>query len=88
MSNTTTTIEQAPLSNRRRTLIFINIMLSCIATTIMATALTTALPPIAKDLGVTMQTGQWLTSGYSLAMGIVMPLTAFLITRFPTKPLF
>ena len=88
MSNTTTTIEQAPLSNRRRTLIFINIMLSCIATTIMATALTTALPPIAKDLGVTMQTGQWLTSGYSLAMGIVMPLTAFLITRFPTKPLY
>ena len=35
----------------------------------MATALTTALPPIAKDLGVSMQTGQWLTSGYSLAMG-------------------
>lgn len=88
MSNTTTTTEQAPLNNRHRTLIFINIMLSCIATTIMATALTTALPPIAKDLGVTMQTGQWLTSGYSLAMGIVMPLTAFLITRFPTKPLY
>lgn len=79
---------QQPLTNRRRTLIFINIMLSCIATTIMATALTTALPPIATDLGVTMQTGQWLTSGYSLAMGIVMPLTAFLITRFPTKPLY
>lgn len=50
-------------------MIFINIMLSCIATTVMATALTTALPPIAKDLGVSMQTGQWLTSGYSLAMG-------------------
>ncbi|KAB7788420.1 DHA2 family efflux MFS transporter permease subunit [Bifidobacterium cebidarum] len=81
-------LEQSSLSNRRRTLIFINILLSCIATTIMATALTTALPPIAADLGVTMQTGQWLTSGYSLAMGIVMPLTAFLITRFPTKPLY
>ena len=50
-------------------MIFINIMLSCIATTVMATALTTALPPIANDLGVSMQTGQWLTSGYSLAMG-------------------
>ncbi|MBW3081696.1 DHA2 family efflux MFS transporter permease subunit [Bifidobacterium saguinibicoloris] len=79
---------QTPLSNRRRALIFVNIMLSCIAMTIMATALTTALPPIVADLGVTMQTGQWLTSGYSLAMGIVMPLTAFLITRFPTKPLY
>ncbi|ALE11232.1 hypothetical protein ABJB31_06405 [Bifidobacterium bifidum] len=38
-------------------MIFINIMLSCIATTVMATALTTALPPITKDLGVSMQTG-------------------------------
>ncbi|KAB7791280.1 DHA2 family efflux MFS transporter permease subunit [Bifidobacterium leontopitheci] len=80
--------QQISLSNRRRALVFANIMLSCIATTIMATALTTALPPIVADLHVTMQTGQWLTSGYSLAMGIVMPLTAFLITRFPTKPLY
>ncbi|NMM97861.1 DHA2 family efflux MFS transporter permease subunit [Bifidobacterium olomucense] len=81
-------VEQSLLSNRRRTFIFVNILLSCIATTIMATALTTALPPIVADLGITMQVGQWLTSGYSLAMGIVMPLTAFLITRFPTKPLY
>ncbi|KAB8286828.1 MFS transporter [Bifidobacterium ramosum] len=80
--------EQLSLSDRRRALIFVNIMLSCIATTIMATALTTALPPIVADLSVDVQTGQWLTSGYSLAMGIVMPLTAFLITRFPTKPLY
>ncbi|KFI52243.1 DHA2 family efflux MFS transporter permease subunit [Bifidobacterium biavatii] len=79
---------QLSFNNRRRALIFVNIMLSCIATTIMATALTTALPPIVADLDVDMQTGQWLTSGYSLAMGIVMPLTAFLITRFPTKPLY
>ena len=28
--------------------------------------------------------GQWLTSGYSLAMAIIMPLTAFLINRFLT----
>ncbi|PJM79867.1 DHA2 family efflux MFS transporter permease subunit [Bifidobacterium scaligerum] len=81
-------LEQSSLSNRRRALIFVNILLSCIAATIMATALTTALPPIVADLGITMQVGQWLTSGYSLAMGIVMPLTAFLITRFPTKPLY
>ncbi|MDD6107031.1 MAG: MFS transporter, partial [Clostridiales bacterium] len=32
--------------------------------------------------------GQWVTSGYSLAMGVIMPLTAFLITRFPTKKLY
>jgi EmrB/QacA subfamily drug resistance transporter len=29
-----------------------------------------------------------MTSGYSLAMGMVIPFTAFLITRFPTKKLY
>lgn len=54
----------------------------------LATALTTALPPIIKDLSISVTTGQWLTSGYSLAMAVTMPLTAFLIDRFPTKRLY
>ena len=76
------------LTDRKRTLIFLNIMISCIASSMLATALTTALPPIIQDLHVSVSTGQWLTSGYSLAMGITMPLTAFLITRFPTRRLY
>lgn len=54
----------------------------------LTTALTTALPPIITDLGITVELGQWLTSAYSLAMGIIMPLTAFLITRVRTKRLY
>ena len=54
----------------------------------MSTALTTALPSIMEDLSISATTGQWLTSGYSLAMGIMMPLTAFLIRRFPTRRLY
>ncbi|MGN0521709.1 MAG: MDR family MFS transporter [Eubacterium sp.] len=76
------------LSNKKRTLIFISLLISCIATSLMATALTTALPPILQELNVSVTTGQWLTSGYSLAMGIIMPLTAFLITRIPTRKLY
>ena len=76
------------ITDRRRTLIFINILIACIASSMLSTALTTALLPIMKDLHVSVATGQWLTSGYSLAMGIIMPLTAFLITRFPTKKLY
>lgn len=60
-------------------------MLSCIATTVMATALTTALPPIAKDLGVSMQTGQWLTSGYSLAMGACAVPLIIIPDRVPAR---
>lgn len=76
------------LSEKKRSLIFINIIISCVASAMLITALTTALPAVASDLGISLATGQWLTSGYSLVMGVMMPLTAFLITRFPTKKLY
>lgn len=93
LSNRTTEMESYPmttssLSHRTRTLIFLNIVISCIASSMLATALTTALPPITRDLSLSIPTGQWLTSGYSLVMAITMPLTAFLISRFPTKRLY
>lgn len=66
----------------------INLIVTCIASSFLQTALTTALPPMIQDLHISVSEGQWLTSGYSLAMGIMMPLTAFLITRCPTKKLY
>lgn len=76
------------ITDRKRTLIFINILISCVAASMLSTALTTALSPISKGLNISVATGQWLTSGYSLAMGIIMPLTAFLMRRFATKKLY
>ena len=76
------------LTNRKRAFIFINLVVSGIATSILSTAMTTALPSLVETFGVSTSIGQWTTSGYSLAMGVVMPLTAFLITRFPTKRLY
>lgn len=76
------------VTNKKRTLIFINIIITCIASSMLATALTTALPSMIQDFNISVTTGQWLTSGYSLAMGIMMPLTAFLINRFPTRKLY
>ena len=76
------------ITDKKRTYIFINIVISCIASSMLATALTTALLAIVNDFNITVNTGQWLTSGYSLAMAIMMPLTAFLITRFPTRKLY
>lgn len=80
--------EKIHLNDKRRTLIFINLIVSGIATSMLSTAMTTALPNVVEYFGVSTSTGQWVTSGYSLAMGMVMPLTAFLITRFPTKRLY
>lgn len=76
------------MDTRKRTIIMFNLIITCIASSFLQTALTTALPPIINDLHISVSDGQWLTSGYSLAMGIMMPLTAFLITRCPTKKLY
>lgn len=76
------------LTSRQRTVIFANLVVSCISSSLLATALNTALPAINASLGISAQTGQWLVSAYSLAMAVMMPLTAFLITRFPTKRLY
>ena len=78
----------ASLSNQKRTLIFICLVVSGIASSTLSTAMTTALPNVVEYFHVSTAVGQWVTSGYSLAMGVVMPLTAFLITRFPTKRLY
>lgn len=76
------------IDKKKRSLIFFNILVTCIATSMLATSLTTALPPILSDFKISATMGQWLTSGYSLAMGIMMPATAFLIRRFKTKRLY
>lgn len=76
------------LTEKKRTLIFICLIVSGIASSTLSTAMTTALPNIVEYFGISTSIGQWVTSGYSLAMGMVMPLTAFLITRFPTKKLY
>ncbi|ORX57900.1 MFS general substrate transporter [Piromyces finnis] len=76
------------ISDKKRSQIFINVNISCIAGIMLQTALTTALPPIIKDFNISVNTGQWLTSGFSLAMSIMIPLTSFLITRFRTRRLF
>ncbi|ORX41323.1 MFS general substrate transporter [Piromyces finnis] len=76
------------VSDKRRSLMFLNINISCIATSMLATALTTALPPIMEDFNIDVNSVQWITSGFALFLAIVMPLTAYLITRFRTKRLY
>ena len=75
-------------SDRGKLLIFVNILISAVASSMLSTATTAALPPIAADLSISLTTGQWMTGGYSLAMGITTPLTAFLIRRIPTRRLY
>lgn len=52
------------------------------------TLLNVAFTPIMKDLGITANTVQWLSTGYLLVIGVLIPATAFLIQRFTTRVLF
>lgn len=76
------------MTEKKKLLIFINILIAGISTSMLSTAMSTALPAIINYYHISLTTGQWVTSGYSLAMAIVMPLTAFLVKKIPTKKLY
>jgi EmrB/QacA subfamily drug resistance transporter len=52
------------------------------------TLMNVALPEMMKDLDMSANTAQWLTTGYMLVNGVLIPVTAFLIERFTTRQLF
>lgn len=52
------------------------------------TLLVTAVPVIMKDLNIPFSTAQWLTTGFFLVNGIMIPISAFLINKFTTRKLY
>ncbi|WP_455542602.1 MDR family MFS transporter [Intestinibacter sp.] len=76
------------LNHKKRNIIFGNVLIACIVSGMLSTALTTILLPVMDSFNVDASMGQWLTSSYSLVMGIMMPLTAYLINSVSTKRLY
>ncbi|WP_373264380.1 DHA2 family efflux MFS transporter permease subunit [Hungatella hathewayi] len=79
-------MEKIKESTRSR--IFIVLLLSCIISSTIQTALNTALTPIMQQMNVSAGTAGWLASSYSLVMGVMVLATAYLIRRFPSRPLY
>lgn len=52
------------------------------------TLLNVALSKIMDDIGISPSTAQWLTTGYLLVIGVLIPITAYLIQRFTTRVMF
>lgn len=52
------------------------------------TTMITAIPPIMDEMGISANTGQWLTTVFMLVNGVMIPVTAFLMERFSTRQLF
>lgn len=52
------------------------------------TLMITAIPPIMKEMQVTANTAQWLTTVFMLVNGVMIPISAFLIERYTTRRLY
>lgn len=55
---------------------------------LLQNAVSTVLPAIMEETGVTVGMAQWLVTMFQLCLGIVIPLVAFLVRRFDVKVLF
>lgn len=68
--------------------IIIVLMIGAFIAMLNNTLLNIALPSIMKDLDVDPSTVQWMTTGYMLVNGILIPTTAFLIKKYSVRHLF
>lgn len=75
-------------SSKRAYVPIIVMMVGSFTAILNQTLMTSALPHLMLDFGVTSNTAQWLSTGFMLTNGIMIPVTAFLIQKFTTRQLF
>lgn len=72
----------------KRGLLVAVLLLGNFCTILNQTILSTAFPTLMHDFNVSASTVQWLTTGFMLVNGIMIPISAYLINRFSTKKLY
>lgn len=76
------------ISNHTRRLITIILLLSTFVSLASQTMMVTALPVIQHDLHVSLNAAQWLTTGYTLIIGIITPLSSNMYDKFTNRHVF
>ena len=71
-------------SVKKGPILFIMILGAFLAT-LNQTVMSVATPELMHDFNITAATAQWLTTGYMLVNGVLIPITAFLMQRFTTR---
>lgn len=74
-------------SIKKGPLLFVMILGAFIAV-LNQTIMSVAMPELMVDFDIAASTAQWLTTGYMLVNGVLIPITAFLMQRFTTRELF
>ncbi|AZN43159.1 DHA2 family efflux MFS transporter permease subunit [Paenibacillus albus] len=68
--------------------IMASLLIAAFVALLSQTVLNVALPKMMADLNVGESTIQWLSNGYMLVNGVLVPISAYLINRFTTRRLF
>ncbi|WP_438494866.1 DHA2 family efflux MFS transporter permease subunit [Paenibacillus sp. IHBB 3054] len=63
-------------------------ILGAFLATLNQTVMSVAVPGLMIDFNISAATAQWLTTGYMLVNGVLIPITAYLMQRFTTRELF
>lgn len=79
---------QAKVSLHTRRIITAILLLSAFVSLASQTMMVTALPVIQHDLHVSLNAAQWLTTGYTLIIGIVTPLSSNMYDKFTNRHVF
>ena len=76
------------LSKTKRNLIVSVMLISAFVAILNQTLLNTALPHIMRELKINENTSQWLITGFMLVNGVMIILTAYLMNKVKTRPLY
>lgn len=76
------------MNKKLRTIVAIITLVMAFTATLNQTLMVTALPVLMVKLHVSLNTVQWLTTGYVLVLGIVTPLSANLYQKFSNRKVF
>lgn len=76
------------MNKKLRTIVAIITLVMAFTATLNQTLMVTALPVLMVKLQVSLNTVQWLTTGYVLVLGIVTPLSANLYQKFSNRKVF
>ncbi|KAA1177535.1 DHA2 family efflux MFS transporter permease subunit [Paenibacillus sp. B2(2019)] len=86
-SGVSTKTEVTSSSVKKGPILFIMILGAFLAT-LNQTVMSVAVPELMHDFNISAATAQWLTTGYMLVNGVLIPITAYLMQRFTTRELF
>ncbi|WP_212935234.1 DHA2 family efflux MFS transporter permease subunit [Bacillus hominis] len=79
---------QLPIENVNVKAVVTVLILGMFISILNQTIINVALPPLMNEFNVSTSTAQWLITGFMLVNGILVPISAFLVSRFTYRKLF